>query len=160
MAKPLKGFSRPLSASTAFELSLASTVGSWGLLIASLHLDHEVAVPLVFVSAAGTFLGPSVGHWYRGAPFTGGLGLRTLGVAAAAYGVFRILDCPLSGPLDCHGDGTSILISGGIVYIGATLYDIVMAPLQVRKHNENLRGITVVPIVTQRSASVALGASF
>ena len=144
------------SEDTALGLSLGITTLSWGALLAgSRSLD------VLGIGAAGALLGPTTGHWYSGRIFTWGLGLRVLGVAAAAVGLVAAIEHDA-----CHDgcDGTPaeviLLPIGLIVFAGGTISDIWTARGAARAYNEQQLGVSIVPLVQPGTAGVGLVGSF
>lgn len=134
--------------STAVLLSLGITTASYITLFAS---DNE---NLQLAGFFGTYLGPSTGQWYAG-QFGGlGLGLRALGFVSAVYGFSKILesecdyeydDCSSSG---ADGDlGAFLMIGGAGLWIGSSLYDIVLAKRAADSWNAR-HGVTMAPTMT------------
>lgn len=142
----------PRSENLALGLSLGGTAVSWALLVAGAQSSEELGA----VGLLGTFLAPSIGHWYRGAVLTRGMGVRAVGVVAFGYGFVKAIGCE-----GCDGDSLTLLLLGGLAaYIGGTIDDIVTAPLRVRQHNQRLQQVQLVPMVAPHTAGVALGGRF
>jgi hypothetical protein len=143
---------QPLSEATALGLSAAGTVLSWALFVGGAGGESGT---LLALGALGTFLGPNMGHWYRGAVVTRGTGLRAVAVLAASYGFVRSAFCEDS----CRERDKYIFLGGLLLYVGATIDDIVMAPLRVREHNRELQ-LGLAPMVTPHGAGLAIGGRF
>ena len=160
------GSGGPSSERTALALSIGGTLGSWGLLIASSGMVDDrasAAIALGSVGALGAVLGPSFGHWYAGKVATRGLGLRVGGIGSALLGLFLLVtDCPLDHEETlCDSKiGLVTLIGGAGLFLGGTIDDIVTAPRRVRRRNQRLAGVALAPMVTPRSAGLALGGWF
>ena len=146
---PVEG--KSLSETAALTLSLGGTAVSWALLVSGVRNSEDLGA----VGLIGTFLAPSIGHWYRGAWVTRGMGVRAVGVLTFAYGVLKAVQC---GSCD---ETTELLVWGGLaLYVGGTIDDIVTAPLRVRQHNRRLQQIQLAPMVSPRTAGLALGGRF
>jgi hypothetical protein len=151
---------RLFSESTALWLSLGVSLASWTAIsvgvAAADKAQGESAGPLATIGVLGAFLGPSAGHWYRGALLSRGMIPRVLG------GVVMVFGFGLGS--SCEGDSCDtsfqIFLGGAALVVVGSIDDIVMAPYRVRKHNQSLEGISLVPIVTPHSAGIALGARF
>lgn len=143
---------QPLSEATALGLSAAGTIVSWALFVGGAGGESGT---LLALGALGTFLGPNMGHWYRGAVVTRGTGLRVVGMLAASYGFMRVVSCEDS----CHERDGYIFLGGLLLYVGATIDDIVMAPRRVREHNRERR-LGLAPMVTSHGAGLAIGGRF
>jgi hypothetical protein len=155
-----------LSEGTALALSLGGTIASYGLIYASIQMtDGEGGDNAGLLAAAGSlgaFFAPSFGHWYAGTFATRGLGLRAGGAVVALIGVSVALSqCPLFSGDECDDtEGALIGLAGIGMYVAGTVDDIVTAPRRVRERNARFSGIAVAPVVTGRSAGVAVGGRF
>jgi hypothetical protein len=150
-----------LNGGTAFLLSLGGTTVSWGLLLGGAELPGLI----------GVVLAPSFGNWYAGRYLTRGLGMRLGGMAMLTVGAVMALGDLAGGyghgdpppPEDSRSDAVmAALVIGGLALTAfGTIDDIVSAPANVRKKNRE-RGYDVglAPVVTQRSAGLALGGRF
>jgi hypothetical protein len=156
----------PLSENVALALSLGGTAVSWGLLLGAegLSNDHDTAEVLGTIGFVGTLVAPSFGHWYAGSYLTRGMGLRALGTLAIGAGLASFYEDVLDtwdGSDDHSADsaGWLILVGGGLL-IGGTIDDIVTAPRKVRKRNQQMFSVGVAPVVTPRTAGLALSGTF
>ena len=164
------------SESTAFALSLGGTLASYAGFALALKLledadddddeasdDHAGQQALFLVAAAGTWVGPSLGHWYTGKVFTRGLGFRA---AAAGTGLvaamWALSECGiLEDNCENSGGPTVLLISAAGLWIWGTVDDIATAGAGVREYNRGLvSDVAVVPIVRSDGGSVALTGRF
>lgn len=148
--EPVRG--QRLSEITALELSVGGTVVGWSMFIAGFKMESGKVIAL---GALGTLLGPSVGHWYGGAAVTRGMGLRLAGGAAAFYGFVRVAFCETG----CSDKDGYLMLGGALLYVVATLDDVITAPRRVRRHNEALE-LGLAPMVAPRAAGIALGGRF
>lgn len=144
---------RRLSEHLALGLSLGITLASWGAIIAD-NATNEVSGSLSTLGGLGAALGPSVGHWYRGAFLTRGMIGRALGVATLVF--VMNFDCD-GGSCDT---ATNIFLGGAALFVLGSADDIITAPLRVRAHNQRLQDVTLTPMVTPHAAGLALGARF
>lgn len=149
---------RRRSISTALALALGGTLGSWGLVA----LCGEISDDLVLICSGTTVFGPNLGHWYQKTPFTRGTLLRVIGAAGTLYALDRIFARharsdgePAPGPIYDYAAA-----AGLILFVAATVDDIVDAPLRAWKHNRRLEGVMLAPMITDRSAGLALGGRF
>lgn len=143
---------RQLSETTALGLSLGGTLAGWTILYLGMQADSGTAAG---IGLLGTLLGPNAGHWYGGAAVTRGTGLRLLGGATAIYGFMRAAFCEDS----CNDTDEYLMIGGALLYLGATVDDIITAPRRVRRHNKELE-LELAPMVAPRSAGIAVGGRF
>jgi hypothetical protein len=154
-----------LSENTALLWSLGGTAVSWGLVAASAGAGQqsETVRALAVVGGIGTMFAPSFGHWYAHDALTRGLGLRWLGggvVVAAAVVAFS--ECPLFSGEDCHPSAAAPLlaIAGGGLFIGGTIDDIVTAPGAVRRRNQRLHDVAIVPMIRRDHGGVMVSGRF
>jgi hypothetical protein len=152
--RPQPALGDQLSESTAVSLSLGGTLVSYLVVVGGAASGSG---ELATVGVLGTLLAPSFGHWYRGAPFTRGMGLRALGAVGLFVGFVRAIGCEDS---DCSGSGEYLAIGGAVLYLGGTLDDIVTSSTEVRKHNRRAEALGLAPIVTKHGAGLALGGRF
>jgi len=150
--RPLPMLNRePLNETVALSFSLGATVVSWGLFVMGASEENGGAMGIGLV---GTFLGPSMGHWYAGSVLTRGMAVRALGALSFGYGLKNAFcDCPAKPSTD------PLIFLGMIAYVGATVDDIIRAPLGVRARNR-FYGMALAPTVTRQSAGLALGGRF
>jgi hypothetical protein len=145
---------RKLSEGVALGLSLGATLASWSLIV--FNVSDARGETLATIGLVGAFLGPSVGHWYRGAPLTRGMLPRAAGIAAVLTGLVLSRDCEWES---CTS--REYMILGGIAaYLAGTIDDIVTAPLRVREHNRRLSEVSLTPMVTPRGGGIAFGGRF
>jgi hypothetical protein len=149
------------SEGVALGLSLGGTIATWGLLLAvTVGERGDLGSALGYL--AGTYLAPTVGHWYAGSIVSRGLGVRTLGMAAMIAGYLQGEVGRCDG---CDEDLTLLFWSGLTIYAAGTIDDIISAPRKVRRHNRRLAarsapGFAIAPIATQHSAGLAIGGCF
>jgi hypothetical protein len=151
----------PLSEAAALQLSLYGTALSWAAVATSLALDHNNSAggPLFVLGGIGTLLAPSFGHIYANSFLTRGLGLRVLGlgVLIGLVTVEAKSECEES----CNNRGVVGIALGALgLYAWGTVDDIATAPRAVRRYNERLRNVTLVPMVRRNTAGVVLSAQF
>lgn len=156
--RPEQRRGRRRSVSTALALALGGTLGSWGLVA----LSGEISDEIVLIGLGTTVFGPNLGHWHQGTPFTRGTLLRVVAAAGSLYALDRIFarparsdSEPAPGPIYDYA-----LVAGLVLYFAATVDDIVDAPLRAWKHNRRLEGVVLAPMITDRSAGMALGGRF
>ena len=120
--------------------------------------QHSSDPSPVVLGAAVAYVGPSIGRWYGGGSAAIGLVGRAVGgaflIAAASE---RPIDPNCDpGSEDCTGQNEAIakqerrermlLVTGAVLWIGASVYDFVMAPLDAREFNR-AHAVTVAPTV-------------
>ncbi|MCE9578826.1 MAG: hypothetical protein K8W52_37220 [Deltaproteobacteria bacterium] len=150
----------PYNPNVALGLSLGVTLAGAGAMVIGAQQNNET---LGMVGVTGVFLGPSAGHWYSHHYLTRGLGVRSLGVAAAFAGVVASLEaCPLFSDEPCKDSvaGETLLILGGAAYVAGTIDDIVTAPGEARRRNGLIKNLTIAPVVTSRQAGFSIAGSF
>jgi hypothetical protein len=150
-SQPIKG--RRISEGAAISLSLAGTLGSWVLFGLAVGGEHKTGAVL---GLAGMIVGPNLGHWYQGTVVTRGTGLRVIGTASTIYGFLRMTGCEGN----CYGWTDLFLYGGALLFIGATVDDLIDAPHRAWKHNQRLKVVGITPMVTDRSAGFAIGGQF
>lgn len=142
----------PRSPTTAALLSVGATIGSWAMFYGGLRQDNDGSPQLAMIGLLGTWLAPNLGHWYQGTFATRGTGLRLLGGLTTLYNVVRCIE-------GCSGGHEYIVLGGLALYAAATIDDLIDAPRRAARHNEKLK-LGLTPMVTPRSAGIALGGSF
>ena len=152
-----------LSETTALGLSIGPTVVAWVALVATLSVDDDSRIAIPFAGLG--ILAPSFGHWYAGSSWTRGLALRTAALLPFGIALNRTMSCPLVLETDFRGCGPDRLGQGLVIaamalYAAGTLDDIITAPAAVRRHNERLRSIAVVPMVRRDAGGLMLAAQF
>lgn len=150
----------PYNPNVALGLSLGVTLAGAGAFWVGVGEHSDT---LGMLGAAGVFLGPSTGHWYSHHYLTRGLGVRSLGVAAAFAGVVASLDaCPLFSEEQCKDSvaGETLMILGGAAYVAGTIDDIVTAPGEARRRNGRIKNLSIAPVITSRQAGFAIAGSF
>jgi hypothetical protein len=150
-SEPIEG--RRIDEGTAAMLSIAGTLGSWALFGLAVRENSDAGV---WLGLAGLIVGPNLGHWYQGTIVTRGTGLRAIGTVSTLYGLIRLIVCEDS----CDDTGAYFLYGGALLYLGATLDDIIDAPSRAKKHNQRLEVVGITPMVTDRSAGFAIGGRF
>jgi hypothetical protein len=154
-----------LSETMALGLSIGPTVVAWVAVAATLSVDDDNRVALS-LAGLGTLAAPSFGHWYAGTPWTRGLVLRTAALLPFGVALSRARNCPFHadsiGTEGCGPDrlGEGLAIAAIAMYAAGTLDDIVRAPAGVRRHNERLNSVAVVPMVRRDAGGVMLAAQF
>jgi hypothetical protein len=154
-----------LSETMALGLSVGPTVVAWVALIATLEVDDDnrVAIPL---AGLGIMAAPSFGHWYAGSPWTRGLAVRTAALLPFGIALSRARNCPFHADVvgieGCGPDrlGEGLAIAAIALYAAGTLDDIITVPAAVRRHNERLNSVAVVPMVRRNAGGVMLAAQF
>lgn len=152
-----------LSESTALLLSVGGTVASWAMFMAASSSSDGGAGAAETIGAFGTLLAPTFGHWYAGSIVTRGLGVRVLGVGSAFTGaLYAFSHCGWEGEGDCdEADlGAALLIAGAALYIAGTVDDIATVSGKVRRHNNRMLGIAVVPTLRSDSGGFAIAGRF
>ena len=151
--RPIDSNAKLRNEDLALALSFGGTLLSWGLLFRGDALGSDGTGRLI--GLAGTLLAPNFGHWYQGVPFTRGTGIRILSGVGASYGLVRAVFCEGN----CNDTDILIFLGSALVYIAATVDDIIDAPRRARKHNRSLQ-LGVAPVLTNGSTGLALGGSF
>jgi hypothetical protein len=159
-----RAFAEDKSESTAVMLSLGVTTGGVVSLIAG-------GPPLIGVGAL--YFGPSTGQWYAGELGGLGLGLRAAGAASMLYGLHLVLqsesDCEPELDGDCSAEATRanrvgatgavLMWSGAGLWVGSTIYDVVLARRAASRWNERHR-VTVAPLAANGATGLVVGARF
>lgn len=139
----------------AFLVTLAATSGP--LMISAIGGEvcgsEACAAPFGIIGFAGMVLGPSAGHWYAGEGVTTGLVLRGSAVTGMVFLALR--DPYLDTPVATVG---GLILALGVWETGV-IWDLVTLPRAVRRHNKRL-DLLVTPMVTERSAGLAVGGSW
>lgn len=154
--RPEQRQGRRRSVRTALALSLGGTLGTWGL-AAPLLQGNEITA---LIGVGLTLVGPNLGHWYQGTLITRGTLLRVVGATTVIYSLDRIFsprDDTTPSPLPFYD---YVALAGFLLYVAATVDDIVDAPLRAWKHNRHLEDVVLAPMITDRSAGLALGGRF
>lgn len=153
-----------LSETMALGLSAGPTAVAWVALIATLEVNDDSRVAIA-LAGLGIMASPSFGHWYAGSPWTRGLALRTAALLPFGIALSRASNCPFNiedSYRGCGPDrlGQGLAIAAIAMYAVGTLDDILTAPAAVRRHNERLRSIAVVPMVRRDAGGLMLAAQF
>lgn len=151
--------SEPVSDQVAIGISVGSTAASWALLAVAVTRDsNSYRGPMAVVGALGTVLAPSFGHWYAGSRPLRGLALRLAGLATlVGVGVLVAAQCDD----ECSSAaGGVVLIGGAGLYLAGTIDDVVRIPGAVRRYNEGLRGVTVVPAIQRDGGGLLIVGRF
>jgi len=153
-----------LSESTALGLSIGPTIVAWVAVAATAAFDGDNRVAQSLGGLA-VLAAPSFGHWYAGTPWTRGLALRTAALLPLGLALTTAKECPLTWDArggGCGPDrlGEGLAIAAIAMYAAGTVDDIVTAPAAVRRHNERLRSVAVVPMVRRDAGGVMLAAQF
>jgi hypothetical protein len=138
----------------ALALSLGVTAGGYLAVALGSALDHDgsngIAQGLASVGSIAAIIGPTTGHIYAGDTLNRGLGMRAGGLGLALIGMITIFSaCPLFGDSCDEGTadaGIAILIGGGLLYVGGTIYEIATAPRSARRHNAGTLSLAPVPV--------------
>jgi hypothetical protein len=157
--------SRPiLSETTALWLSLGGTIASWAMVAAASRFDGDDGAPLGWAGILGTYLAPTLGHWYAGSALSRGLGIRTVGLATMFVGLVKSLNgCidDFDGGGSCNDENGPLILLGGLaIYVGGTIDDIFHAPGKVRKRNARIQGLGLAPLAAPHTTGLALGGRF
>ena len=86
---------------------------------------------------------------------TRGFAVRLIASTVGILSILTMIGCECSTPR-----ADKILLGSVLLYIGASLDDVITAPLAVRKHNQRIEGLGLAPMVTDRSVGLALGGRF
>jgi hypothetical protein len=148
---------------TATTLSVLGSLAPFGMIIVAGQLDQDskgAANVLGVGGAIGLVVGPSLGHWYSGEFFTGGMAMRGIGGAVFVAGAMSSFgDCFLKEHCD-SSNGDAAMLIGGILYVGGTIYDIATAGSAAREYNRTHRrgpSFQVGPTVVGAHASPGFG---
>ena len=114
------------------------------------------------LGGAAMFVGPSAGHIYAGenGHAVGMTLLRGAGAATFLYGLMTdtiVADGPKE--YSQHASARPLMVLGAAVFLGGTLYDMFDAHRAVRRANAE-NGVVVAPMISARSAGVAVAGSF
>ena len=117
---------------------------------------------LVLVGLGALIIGPSMGHFYAGETQTGLVhaGVRAGSMGLMLAGAIALLDeCGWEGESECNETpGTMMLVGGGILLVGSTIYSIIDAPLAAHRHNRRAARFSLMPApVSGPDRSVGLG---
>lgn len=117
----------------------------------------EGHMPLYLAGMTGTFIGPSIGHWYAGEVGTAGLLGRGLGAGLIGVGAAMSLNCLGSPDASCEPDraGEVIAVAGIALYAGSTIYDIATAGRAAKRWN--LAHVQVAPTLVGGAGHSTLG---
>ena len=139
------------SESVAIALSVGTTLG--GLMALGVADDSET---MGWVGVGALYFGPSTGQWYAGKAGGLGLVLRAGAAVSMVYGFSQMLeseyDCEFDD--DCTGAaeeakaagqrGTLFMLGGAGLWIGSTIYDVVLARRAAASWNQR-HAIRVTP---------------
>jgi hypothetical protein len=112
-----------------------------------------------WIGAGFLTIGPSFGQWYSGRFLTPGLGVRALGVIVAGAGAATdFFGCQDTSPSACadHAKANALLIAGGALVLGGTIWDIATAPSTARDWNRE-HGVTVTATAMPTAGGIAPG---
>jgi hypothetical protein len=135
MTAPIAPLAAPMSdddesPATALMLSIAGNVVPTVALVAGSHANSD---GLLWFSAIGSLLLPSMGHWYAGDYLTPGLGIRAAGVVLAGLGSSAVFDSCASS---CgSAAGYAGILAGVTLFIAGAVYDGVTAGDAARSYN-------------------------
>lgn len=161
-----------VSPTTALVISLGGTLASYGLIAGGISSSNGA---IGGAGVVGTFIMPSAGRWYAHSSAFAGLALRLVGVGTAVTGFAigfhlcfaGLIDHSPSDDQSCHKNentAMALMALGGLTYLGATVYDIIRAPLDARAYNEAHRTlpVAIVPVVApaQHQYGLALAGQF
>ncbi len=163
---PAEAPRKPAHRSPALALGLSLGVTGLGVAGAVAAASQHNAPGEFLLAGVAVYLGPSIGRWYGGGSAAVGLLGRAAGgaflIAAASE---RPIDPNCDpGNEDCTGQNEAIakqerrertlLVTGAVLWIGASVYDFVMAPLDAREFNRE-HAVTVTPTVMRGSGQGA-----
>jgi hypothetical protein len=154
-------------------IALGVSLGVMGLGAGMLALGVAADSDAVATAgAAAAFVGPTVGRLYAGKLALGGLLVRTIGVGVIIHGAHERVTpdkCVPEEGIDCtradkaaadrERRGNRIMYAGAALLVGATLWDIVWAPLDAREFNR-AHALAIAPTLMPGGAGLALGGSF
>lgn len=139
-----------LNPGTASLLSFTGAAASFT--VAGIGLERRDR-NLFIGGAVGALFLPSAGRWYAHTSGVGAILLRTLGAGIAIGGV--VAGVTGGGA----GGAIGLLVAGGAMIVGGTLYDLYRAPLDAIEHNTHLSKVQVVPTVQPEHHSNGFGFS-
>jgi hypothetical protein len=151
-AQPTQPPGEVLSETTALWLGIGATAASWSLLAVGAETDHH---GWAGIGAVGTFLAPGAGQLYAGSLDGRGVLLRLagIGVNAVAAGLAGRCDERCGVPL--------VVASLGLgFYVWGTIHSIATAPGEVRRHNEQVKSLSIVPVIQPDRSGVMLVGEF
>lgn len=127
----------------ALEVSAAGATVSLALIAAGLapDLDIDSGLKLVGLGLASGIFTPSLGAWYAGKYWTGGLGLRLAGAAAMVTGLAKMPpwcfdQCTFDEKRERDANESLALMGLGLAgYLGGMVWDIAAAPSAAREFN-------------------------
>jgi hypothetical protein len=159
----------PLREDIALTIATGSTFASWALMVGPFYLADdngnfgELGLASFLVGSLGTLIAPSFGHWYAGTYLTRGMGLRVAGAASVVAAFAVAVEEGLLSSEPHAADRTSIppalAIIGATLLLAGTVDDLITTPRRVRQRNR-ARGFAIAPLVSDRSAGLALGGRF
>jgi hypothetical protein len=163
---PLSAPLHPKSEKTARAYSVGGALLGPALIVIGESLDDgegddSLSGGLILVGGVIGLLGPSAGHWYAGKTFTGGMGLRVLGLATSMVGAFMLIDCSFDEDSRCNGNAPVLLMLGGAAsYVIGTIWDVATADDAARAWNARHADVLVTPTAMPGGAGLALTGSF
>jgi hypothetical protein len=121
----------------AVALSFGTTFAGASLLATGAKLH---STPVGVVGAVMLFAGPTVGHTYGGETWNSALGVRIVTLGTGFAGAYLLATCidGCGGTGENQALGAALLISSGVAYVSATVYEIASAADVARKHNAHL----------------------
>ena len=137
----------------ALGLSLGGTIASWAMFAAGEYACRDqacgpssVVAWVGLVGALGTFVAPSLGHWYDGHLVTRGLVMRGAGVGLMMLGVYEVVQTiGEDGNESAGAIGALLFFGGAALYLYGTGTDIGSAAAHVRAHDRSA-AVTLAPI--------------
>jgi len=135
-----------VSANTALTISLGGTLASWAVLAAGIGAESS---PIALTGALGTLLLPSAGSWYAGEAGGIGLTMRAVGAIGVLYAASNATECD-DYEASCNnnsGGAGAVALAGVALYLTGTIVDLAAAPSAARRHNRELRALSVAPTV-------------
>ena len=153
-----------VSPTAALMISLGGTLASYGAVVGAFAAR---SAPGVVAASVGAVIMPSVGRWYANDAAAGTLAIRIAGTGAVIAGVaLEFNDCVVFFSGDTRSCNrllvSSLIMVGGVAFLGTTVYDIVRAPLDARDDNAAHRRIALVPVVApqQHQYGIAFAGQF
>jgi len=158
------GVDGPLSTGVALGLSLASTLGTFGLGIGLCYVNPVAGLALM---GLGVGVGPAIGHVY--AEEWGHAVLTSLGRIALVGGggtlfVFGLMLDALSGEGQLStrhsGAGAAMMAGGAVMGLAGlclAIYDVADAPSAARRANRRLTRLSVAPVVGPSAGGTQYG---
>ncbi|HEY5920103.1 MAG TPA: hypothetical protein VIV11_00475 [Kofleriaceae bacterium] len=159
-----------LSESAALWLGIGGTAAAYGLFVGGLawnnasdeRTDNRNARTMIGIGVAGTFIAPSVGHWYAGTLVTKDMLRRFVGAGGVLVGGITLAVCD-HVESDCvivKQLAWGAVIAGAGLFVFGTLDDIARAPGRVRKANAQRGAVSLVPTLGAGRGGLAIVGTF